>query len=131
MVVRFGVALPEDLAKKIERIVHEFGYGSRSQFVSEAIRVYSSMLSLLFSRENLAGIVVVILKPGQDKPLTHILSLDNEVVSSIHVARASPRHVIASIYVHGPSAGIRSLVESLRKLREVVNVIPLLVPVEE
>jgi len=117
---RFGISIPEDLAKILDAFAEKLGV-SRSEIVREALRVYFRDHAHYMTKHRCCGIITVV-----SEGVSHLSAVEEfrEIVntfSHIHI----DDYCINSFVVSGDSEKIAELHRALLKVCKDVRFIPL------
>ncbi|MCS7113097.1 MAG: CopG family ribbon-helix-helix protein [Nitrososphaerota archaeon] len=124
--MKFGVALPDELAKEFERTSRRLGYKSRSHAVAEAIRYFiSENVWRLDSGRVIAGLVAYIYIDGSARLEEELRSIGHEymdlIVSTFHI-HLTRDICLETVFVKGAAGKIDEYVSKLRNLRDLENI---------
>ncbi len=122
--VRFGVAMEEDLLREFDRYIHRKGYRNRSEAIRDLAR--NSMVQEAWEQEKGEVIAAVALvydheKRGLADLLTdlqhHAFSM---IVSNLHV-HLDERHCLEVIVLRGKSSSVRKFADNLLAIKGVLH----------
>lgn len=126
--IRFGVYIPEDLGRELEVCMRRLGIGSKSRVVQEALRLFIAEHRWRLSG-SVVGAIGVVYSHGvghADEELTDIQHNYLDVIlSSLHV-HLDKENCMLIIVVRGDSGRLKSLLESISRVRGVKVARPLL-----
>lgn len=125
MTVKFGVALPDELASEFEEAARKLGFKTRSSAVAEAVRYFvAENVWRLEPERCIAGVIVYSYSKGSamlEKKLTGIgHSFLDIVVASLHVHLTEDKCMEATI-VKGNAAKIKQYLSNLRSMKQIEN----------
>lgn len=126
MTVKFGVALPDELAEEFEKTSRRLGYKSRSYAISEAIRYFiSENLWRLDPSRVIAGLIAYTYTDVSARLEDELRSLGHEyldmIVSSFHIHLTRDR-CLETVFVRGAAGRVEEYLSRLRSLRGLENV---------
>jgi CopG family nickel-responsive transcriptional regulator len=122
---RLSVSLPSELLVQLDAMVEERALPSRSQMIAELIRHALAEHSQARSDAVLAGTVTLVYRAESGR-VHHVLAQTQsvfikEVISSQHVLLEDDQS-LEVLLVQGPIARLKTLCDSLRKVRGVQQV---------
>jgi CopG family nickel-responsive transcriptional regulator len=117
---RFGVSIPEDLAKALDDLAEKLGV-SRSEIVREALRLYLAEHAHYTVKHRCCGMITVVTKGVKDLSAVEEFKDVVSTFSHIHVED----YCINSLVVYGDSDKIAELHRALLRVSENVRFIPL------
>ncbi|MEM2740144.1 MAG: CopG family ribbon-helix-helix protein [Candidatus Bathyarchaeia archaeon] len=124
--MKFGVALPDDLAEEFEKTSRRLGFKSRSYAVSEAIRYFiSENVWRLDPGRVITGLIAYTYTDGSARLEEWLRSLGHEyldtIVSTFHIHLTRDR-CLEAVFVRGAAGRIDEYLSKLRNLRDLENV---------
>ncbi len=125
---RFGVYLPEDLAKELDECMKSMGITSKSRILQEALRLFIAEYKWKNAKSVVGAIGVL-----YNHEINHIddvlTDIQHEfldiIVSALHVHLDKEKCMLL-IVVKGDAERVKSLVDSISSLKGVLLVRPLL-----
>jgi len=123
-VSRISVSLPALLLRRLDDMVSERGFESRSQAIAEMINERLARYRTQLGDEIMAGVITLVYdhsRPGLQKQLTDLQHryLD-EVISSLHV-QLMRAHTMEVVLVQGPAARLQQISDELVTCRGVIT----------
>jgi len=120
---KFGVYIPEDLRREIERYMKTLGFRSKSRLIQEALRLFIVEHKWQVSGE-VAGVIGVVYNHDVgdvDKELTDVQhKYIDEIISTVHVHLDKERCML-TIIVRGSTERIRELIRQIEGLRGILT----------
>ena len=121
---RFGVYVPDDLAKDIDACMKTLGLKSKSKLIQEALRLFINehKWKLKGKAVGIVGIVYDHEASDVDEKLTDIQHryLDT-IVSSVHV-HLDKRRCMLAIIVRGRTENIRHLINDIINIKGILTI---------
>lgn len=131
--VKFGVYLPEDLARELEDCMNIIGIRNKSKIIQEALRLF--IVEHRWKTVGIASGVIGVIYDHEVKGVDEILTdiqhdyLDI-IVTSIHV-HLDKRRCMLAIIVKGDTKRIRELLNNIMGVKGVLVTRPMLLEVKE
>ena len=129
---KFGIYVPEDLSKDLEKCMESLGINSKSALIREALKLFISEHRWK-SSDRAVGIIGVIYNhsvKGADEELTNIQhGFLDMIVSTLHIHLSRDKCMLA-IVVKGPTDKMRKLLGKLSSVKGVEITRPLLLATE-
>ncbi len=125
-VTRVGVSFPPELLKEFDEIISAMKYPSRSKAIHDAVREFiRNHRWMIRQKGEAAGAILATYDHevhGITDELTDIEHSFIDIISaSLHI-HLDPKHCLEIIAVRGDWERIKSLAQSLQRLRGVLNV---------
>jgi len=120
--VKFGVYLPEDLAKELQEFMKLSGVGSKSKVIQEALRLFVIEQRWRLAEGNVAGVLGVIYDHevgNVDELLTDIQHRYLDVVVSTMHIHLDARNCMLAIAIKGNAEKVRKLISEIESIRGV------------
>ncbi len=125
---KFGIYIPEELSKDLEKCMKSLGISSKSALIREALKLFISEHRWKSSQRAI-GIIGVIYDHsvrGADEELTNIQhGFLDMIVSTLHIHLSKEKCMLA-IVVKGPTDEMRKLIGKLSSVKGVEITRPLL-----
>jgi len=119
---RFGVYIPDDLARELDRIMRELGVKNRSKIVQEALRMYVNEYQWR-RHGRVCGVLGVVYNhevKGVDEKLTDIQhDFLDVIISTLHIHLDREKCMLA-IAVRGESERVKKLINLIEGIRGVL-----------
>ncbi len=131
MVVKTGVALPDQLYEELARVARSLGYTSLSQAVRDAVQLFITLNRWAASPLPLAGVLQVVAERGSVEKAAARLAAHHEVVTGYIVVPLSQDKAMLLVIVRGEPGEIKKLFRELSRLRGVDAVTASLLPLPE
>ena len=123
-VSRISMSLPEDLLNRLDRMVEERGFASRSQAISDMLHQFLVEHKRQTSDDVMVGIVTLFYDntvPGLQKQLaTSQCEHIDEVISSLHV-HLMHSQTMEVILVQGPARKLQRIADEMISRRGVIS----------
>ena len=130
--VKFGVYLPEDLARELEECMDITGIKSKSKIIQEALRLFiiEHRWKAVGKASGIIGIIYDHEVKGVDELLTDIQHdyLD-VIITTIHV-HLDKRKCMLAIIVKGDTNRIKELLNNIMKIKGVLVARPMLLEIK-
>lgn len=114
---RIGISLPNNLLDKFDKILNFRGYSSRSEGIRDAIRTYINYYKWVSDvNGEREGVITMVYDHEQRNLPQAIADIEHEYhdifKASLH-SRITNEHCLEVILVHGDSAQLKALAETL------------------
>ncbi len=126
--IKFGIYVPEELAKELEKCMESIGIKSKSKLVREALRLFITehKWRTVGRATGVIGVIYSHGVSGIDEKLTDIQhGFLDIIVATLHVHLDRERCMLA-IIVRGSSDRIKELLNKILALKGVITARPLL-----
>ncbi len=131
--IKFGVYVPEDIAKELEDIMRNMGIDNKSKVIQEALRMFVLENKWYFTK-SVAGSIAILYNHDVDEVDVKLTDIQHEYINiikaSMHVHLDEKRCMLL-IAVKGESAKIKELVGKLHAIRGVLLIRYILLSLEE
>jgi len=127
-----SISLPDALVEKLDKLVEERGYYSRSEAIRDALRSLVSEAEIAREVHDKAAGVIMVTCPYERKDVDYKITkirheFDDVVVENVH-RHVGNRYCIEIFIVEGETSRILSVLGRLRGMRGVYQVKSILLP---
>ncbi len=129
MVVKTGVALPDEVYKRLQEVAKAMGYGSISKAIRDAVDIFIAFNSWWNQRGVLKGFLILLVDHERAPYVAKLLS-EHDIVDYVlveYIRRIRMEMMLAA--VEGEAAEIKTLYKELTKLRGIYMMQPVFAPV--
>jgi len=131
--IKFGVYIPEDIARELEDIMRSMGIDNKSKVIQEALRVFVLENKWYFTK-NVAGSIAILYNHDVDEVDLKLTDIQHEYIdiikASMHI-HLDEKKCMLLIAVKGESSKIKELIGKLHTIRGVLLIRYVLLSLEE
>ncbi len=129
MVVKTGVALPDEVYKRLQEVAKAMGYSSISKAIRDAVDIFIAFNSWWNQRGVLKGFLILLVDHERAPHVAKLLS-EHDIVDYVlveYIRRTRMEMMLAA--VEGEATEIKTLYKELTKLRGIYMMQPVFAPV--
>jgi CopG family nickel-responsive transcriptional regulator len=128
MVVKTGVALPDEVHRRLVELVRALGYTSVSKAIRDAIDLFIAFNRWWLERGNVMGTLQAVAASHEGlEGVSRLEAVHSDIVTASLRVKAGD-HTLIVLVVKGPGSKVKKLYTDLLKVRGVVAVQPSLLP---
>jgi len=131
--IKFGVYIPEDIARELEDIMKSMGIDNKSKVIQEALRVFVLENKWYFTK-NVAGSIAILYNHDVDEVDVKLTDIQHEYIdiikASMHI-HLDEKKCMLLIAVKGESSKIKELIGKLHTIRGVLLIRHVLLSLED
>ena len=129
MVVKTGVALPDELYERLRRLAEAMGYSSVSRVIRDAVELFIAFNSWWGSRGAVKGVLVLVVDGSRLGAVSGALLSGCGCVRGFMVEGLGRSGMaMVFVFVEGGAGEVKELYKGLTRLRGVHTVQPVLLP---
>lgn len=131
--IKFGVYIPEDIARELEDIMRNMGIDNKSKVIQEALRVFVLENKWYFTK-NVAGSIAILYNHDVNEVDVKLTDIQHEYIdiinASMHIHLDEKRCMLL-IAIKGESSKIKEFIGKLHAIRGVLLIRYVLLSLEE
>ncbi len=131
--IKFGVYIPEDIARELEDIMKNMGIDNKSRVIQEALRIFILENKWYFTK-NVAGSIAILYNHDVDEVDMKLTDVQHKYIdiikASMHI-HLDEKKCMLLVAVKGESSRIKELIGKLHTIRGVLLIRYVLLSLEE